>query len=113
MAMSLLKKVIVCLTKESVSGYLKKTTYICLAPDILKYLRKVSKNENNFQNVVLVTLGVGSAVQSPMCDVVWDKPFLGASPLDGLCPDRRGYRIPQYCLLNLNKYKIFSVNILQ
>lgn len=40
-----------------------------------------------------------------MCDVVWDKPFIGGSPLDGLVPDRRGYRIPQYSLLNLGKYK--------
>ena len=39
-----------------------------------------------------------------MCDVVWDKPFIGGCSLDGLCPDRRGYRIPQYSLLKLAKY---------
>ena len=40
-----------------------------------------------------------------MCDVVWDKAFIGGSPMDGLVPDRRGYRIPQYSLLNLGKYR--------
>jgi len=40
-----------------------------------------------------------------MCDVIWDKPFIGGSPMDGLVPDRRGYRIPHYSLLNLGKYK--------
>ena len=39
-----------------------------------------------------------------MCDVVWDKPFIGGCSLDGLCPERRGYRIPQYSLLKLAKY---------
>ena len=50
------------------------------------------------------TLGVGSSVQSAMCDVVFDKPFVGASSLDGLCRERHGYRIPQYALLKLAKY---------
>ena len=39
-----------------------------------------------------------------MCDVVFDKPFVGASSLDGLCKERHGYRIPQYALLKLAKY---------
>ena len=53
---------------------------------------------------LIETLGVGSSIQSAMCDVVWDKAFVGASSLDGLCPERRGYRIPQYSLLKLAKY---------
>ena len=40
-----------------------------------------------------------------MCDVMWDKAFVGGATLDGLVPDRRGYRIPQYSLLNLGKYR--------
>lgn len=44
-------------------------------------------------------------MQSPMCDVMWDKAFVGGATLDGLVPDRRGYRIPHYSLLNLGKYR--------
>ena len=61
----------------------------------------LKKNKNK---IFPETLGVGSSIQSAMCDVVWDKPFVGASSLDGLCPERRGYRIPQYSLLKLGKY---------
>lgn len=50
-----------------------------------------------------VTLGVGSSIQDAMCNIVWDKPFMGGSNLNGMCPQRRGYRLPQFCLLNLNK----------
>lgn len=44
-------------------------------------------------------------MQSAMCDVLWDKPFIGGATMDGLVPERRGYRIPQYSLLNLGKYR--------
>ena len=44
-------------------------------------------------------------MQSAMCDVLWDRPFIGGATMDGLVPERRGYRIPQYSLLNLGKYK--------
>ncbi|CAG5086426.1 Oidioi.mRNA.OKI2018_I69.PAR.g11207.t1.cds [Oikopleura dioica] len=49
------------------------------------------------------TTGVGSSIQSPMCNILWDKPFMGGSNLNGMCPPRRGYRLPEFCLLNLNK----------
>jgi hypothetical protein len=33
---------------------------------------------------------------------------MGGSNLNGLCPPRRGYRLPQFCLLNLNKKRSAS-----